>query len=543
MLKINLSDWDCENENFWKKTGKKIANKNLWLSIPALLLAFAVWIMWGVIIKYMKDFGFNFGMTDGLIVGSQEYLNALKEINTLYYTLPAIAGLAGATLRLPNSFLISLGGGRNVIFVTTSLLLIPAIGTGIALSNIGSSYLVFALMALLSGFGGGNFASSMSNISFFFPKKVQGYALGMNAGIGNLGVGVMQKLIPFVVGFAFFGVIGTSEGISGSVPLAGIQNAGWVWVPLLALAAIGAYFGMNNVITGTPSLPSPTQGIIKTLYMVSLGLLGAAIGAVLLTMVPWTDWGLKNASMWIVLPIVVVITVQLMKHATPREIKTNLNKQFAILRNKHNWIMTIIYTMTFGSFIGFSAAFPKLCQDIFVYTDINNPSFINPNAPNFILWVFLGPVIGALIRPVGGILSDKINSGAKVTSYSTLFQIIATLAVAFFVIKAKASQTPEEYWWPFFVSFMVLFLTTGIGNGSTFRSIPNIFSKEQAGPVLGWTSAIAAYGAFIIPSVFGQQIQNGTPEYALFGFAAFYIFCFILNWWYYQRKNAEIRNP
>jgi len=538
---INIKDWNVEDENFWTSTGKKIATKNLWISIPALLLAFGVWIMWGVIIKYMKDYGYNFGMTEGLIKGSAEYIEALKEINNLYYTLPAIAGLAGATLRLPNSFLISLGGGRNVIFVTTSLLIIPAVGTGMALGNIETSYFMFATMALLSGFGGGNFASSMSNISFFFPKKVQGYALGMNAGIGNLGVGVMQKLVPFVVGFAFFGVVGTSESAAGV--LAGVQNAGWVWVPLLAISAIAAFIGMNNVSTGTPSLPGTMQGVSKTLYMVGLGLLGAITGAVLLVMVPWGAWGLKNASMWIVLPIVVIVTVQLMKRATPSEIKSNLNKQFAIFDNKHNWIMTIIYTMTFGSFIGFSAAFPKLCQDIFVYSDLSDPTYINPNAPNFMLWVFLGPVLGALIRPVGGILSDKINSGAKVTQYSTIAQILATLAVAYFIVLAKGSQTPEAYWWPFFGCFMILFITTGIGNGSTFRSIPYIFNKEQAGPVLGWTSAIAAYGAFIIPKVFGQQIKSGTPEFALYGFAIFYFTCLILNWWYYTRKNAEIKNP
>lgn len=540
-LNINIKEWNVEDENFWTKTGKKIAAKNLWISIPALLLAFAVWIMWGVIIKYMKDYGYNFGMTEGLIKGSKEYIEALKEINNLYYTLPAIAGLAGATLRLPNSFLISLGGGRNVIFVTTLLLIIPAIGTGMALGNIETSYFMFATMALLSGFGGGNFASSMSNISFFFPKKIQGYALGMNAGIGNLGVGVMQKLVPFVVGFGIFGVVGTSESAIGA--LEGVQNAGWVWMPLLAISAIAAFWGMNNVVTGTPSLPGTMQGVFKTFYMVGLGLLGAIAGTVLLVMVPWANWGLNNASMWIVLPIVVLITVQLMKRATPKEIKTNLNKQFEIFNNKHNWIMTIIYTMTFGSFIGFSAAFPKLCQDIFVYSDINDPTYINPNAPSFMLWVFLGPVIGALIRPIGGMLSDKIKSGAKVTQYSTIAQIIVTLAVAYFIVLAKGSETPEAYWWPFFGCFMILFLTTGIGNGSTFRSILYIFSKEQAGPVLGWTSAIAAYGAFIIPKVFGQQIKSGTPEYAFYGFAIFYFTCLILNWWYYTRKNAEIKNP
>jgi len=318
-----------------------------------------------------------------------------------------------------------------------------------------------------------------------------------------------------------------------NVPLAGIQNAGWVWVPVLAISAIAAFFGMNNVITGTPKLPTTLQGVSKTLYMVALGLIAAGLGAYLLVGV--------NLNMWIVLPIVIVLTVVLMKYATPGEMKANLNKQFAIFNDKHNWIMTIIYTMTFGSFIGFSAAFPKLSQDVFVYTDPANPEFINPNAPDFLLWVFLGPVIGALIRPVGGWFSDKINSGARVTTFSTIFQILAALAVAYFIVQAKDSATPEEYWWPFFGCFMVLFLTTGIGNGSTFRSIPYIFSKEQAGPVLGWTSAIAAYGAFIIPKVFGQQITNGTPEYALYGFAVYYVICLALNIWYYDRKNSGIQ--
>ncbi len=542
-MKTNIEKWDVEDEGFWKSTGKKIATRNLWASIPALLLAFSVWIMWGVLVKYMKEFGFTFGMTEGLVPGSDSYIAALAEVNNLYYTLPAIAGLAGATLRLPNSFLISLGGGRNVVFVTTALLLIPAIGTGIALSDINSPYMLFAAMALLSGFGGGNFSSSMSNISFFFPKRMQGYALGMNAGLGNLGVGAMQFLIPIVVKVALFGgtvgAIATAKG----APFEGFQNAAWLWVPLIALATLGAFFGMNNVSTGTPSLPSTSQGVSKTFYMLVLGLIAAGLGAFMLIGVPWGDFGMKNASMWIVLPVVIIVAVLLMKHATPKEIKGNLKKQFSILGDKHNWIMTIIYTMTFGSFIGYSMVFPKLAQDIFVYSNPLDPEWANPNAPNIMLWAFWGPVFGALIRPVGGILADKFNSGAKVTMWSTIFQIIAALAVAYFVIEARDSATPEDYWWPFFAAFMVLFLTTGIGNGSTFRSIPYIFSKEKAGPVLGWTAAIAAYGAFIIPKVFGQQVKAGHAEYALYGFAVYYLICLILNWWYYQGPKREFDNP
>jgi NNP family nitrate/nitrite transporter-like MFS transporter len=534
MRKINIDEWKVEDEEFWNTTGKKIAVKNLLISIPALSLAFAVWMMWSIIATKLKEYGYNFGMiTDSM--SPAEVTEKLKEINSLYYTLPAIAGLAGATLRIPNSFLISLGGGRNVIFVSTALLLIPVIGVGFALQNVNTSYITFAVFAAFSGIGGGNFASSMSNISYFFPKKVQGTSLGLNAGIGNLGVGIMQKLIPWVTGFFLFSAVNKAGLKINGESLVGIQNAGWIWVPFLILSSIAAFWGMNNLITGTPNLPNTYQGIAKTFYLILLGLISTAAGAFLLVA--------TKLNMWIVLPIVVLITIALMKYATPNEIKANLKKQFAIFNNKHNWVMTVIYTMTFGSFIGFSAAFPKLCQDIFVYTNKSNPSYVNPNAPNFLAWVFIGPMIGALIRPVGGWLSDKVKSGSKITAYSTIAQIIAALLVSYFIIMAKNSSTPEDYWLPFFLCFMILFLATGIGNGSTFRSIPYIFSKEQAGPVLGWTSAIAAYGAFIIPKVFGQQIENGTPEYALYGFAFYYTVCLLLNWWYYTRKNAEISNP
>ncbi|MCB0396476.1 MAG: NarK/NasA family nitrate transporter [Flavobacteriales bacterium] len=517
-MSVNIDRWEVEDNSFWETTGKKIATKNLWISIPALLLAFAVWIMWGMLVTYMKDFGFGFGLLQGLEKGSPEYEKVLADINSMYYTLPAIAGLAGATLRLPNSFLIALGGGRNVIFVTTALLIIPTVGTAIGLRDTDTSYGYFAAMALLSGFGGGNFASSMNNISYFFPKRIQGYGLGMNAGIGNLGVAVMQKLIPMVVSVVIFSAAGTQ--VVNGVHFAGVQNAGWVWVPLLVLSVIAAYSGMNNLVTGTPDLPTTAQGVGKTLIMVVHGVIAAAAGAYLLI-------GL-GVNMWIVLPVVIILTVLLMKYATPSAIQENLKKQFSILRDKHNWIMTVIYTMTFGSFIGYSAAFPKLCQDIF------------PEA-NYRLWVFLGPAIGALVRPVGGIISDRINSGSKVTMWSTILQIIGALAVAYFVIQARAADNPLEYWWPFFGCFLLLFLATGIGNGSTFRSIPYIFSKEKAGPVLGWTSAVAAYGAFIIPIVFGQQIKAGHPEYALYGFTIYYVICLILNWWYYDRGDSGIR--
>ncbi|MDH5396784.1 MAG: MFS transporter [Cyclobacteriaceae bacterium] len=529
-MSFNIEKWDVEDGNFWKTTGNKIANRNLWISIPALLLAFSVWIMWGMIIVQMRKLGFNFGLP-------HETPEEIAKINQLLWMLPAIAGLSGATMRIPNSFLIAIGGGRNTIFLTTALLLVPAIGAGIALQDPKTPFFVFAILAATSGFGGGNFASSMSNISYFFPKRVQGTSLGLNAGLGNLGVSVMQFLIPFAItGGILVGVTGEGlpltevDGDKAVGTLVFIQNAGWVWVPMLIITTVLAFFGMNNLKYATPALGSQVKEFSKIILLLLFGLIGAGLGAYLLNGLGW--------NMWLVLPIVVVVTLMLMKYLSPGELTANLKKQFAIFENKHNWIMTIIYIMTFGSFIGYSASFPKLIQDVFGYLP---DGAVNPNAPNPMTWAFLGPMVGALIRPVGGWLSDKIDSGSRVTTWSTVAQILAALGVAYFIIAARESTSPEQYWWPFFILFMILFITTGIGNGSTFRSIPYIFNKEQAGPVLGWTSAIAAYGAFIIPKIFGQQIAAKHAEYALYGFAIYYVICLILNWYYYDRKNSGIK--
>jgi NNP family nitrate/nitrite transporter-like MFS transporter len=530
MPKINIEHWDVEDGQFWKTTGHAVAARNLWISIPALLLAFAVWLMWGMIIVQMKKLGFTLGMP-------HQTPEDLKAINEMLWTLPAIAGLAGATLRIPNSFLIAIGGGRNAVFLTTAFLLIPAVGAGMALKDPDTPFIVFAFLAATSGFGGGNFASSMSNISNFFPKRMQGTSLGLNAGLGNLGVSVMQFLIPMVIaGGVFGGMSGAglplteADGDKAVGTLVYIQNAGWVWVPLLIVSAIAVFFGMNNLKSATPKLGNDILEFSKIVLLVFFGVVAAGVGSYLLNV--------PHINMWIVLPVTVILTVWLMKYLSPGELKGNLNRQFAIFGNKHNWIMTVIYTMTFGSFIGYSASFPKLVQDVFGYLP---GGAVNPKAPNPMAWAFLGPMVGALIRPVGGWFSDKINSGSRVTTWSTVAQVAAALGVAYFIVQARGSGSPEIYWWPFFALFMVLFCATGVGNGSTFRSIPYIFNKEQAGPVLGWTSAIAAYGAFIIPNVFGQQIKAGHAEYALYGFTIYYVACLILNWYYYDRKDSGIR--
>ena len=532
----DLLQWDPEDKQQWESEGKAIAFRNLWISIPCLLCGFAVWLYWGIITVQMLNLGFPFEKAE-------------------LFTLAAIGGLSGATLRIPSSFFIRLAGGRNTIFFTTALLIIPALGTGLALRDMNTPLWMFQLLALLSGFGGGNFASSMSNISFFFPKKVQGLSLGLNAGLGNFGVTTMQILVPLVMTFALFGgesmvLQNTSGTLIGKIEAGSetwIQNAGFVWVAILVPLVIAAWFGMNNIKAEhvSPDISGPVTSMLKLAVMLAIGLVTAAVGLWLMLPADVNGAG-TEISKWIVLPVVITVTVLILRYL-PGQIGKSLKHQYRIFKHPHTWIMTVIYTMTFGSFIGYSAAFPLAIKVIFGFQHVAvdgvmTHDLVNSNGPSALMFAWMGPFIGALIRPVGGWISDKVG-GALVTQICSIVMVASALGVAYYMKEAYASATPEEFFVPFFVLFLVLFTATGIGNGSTFRTIAMVFDKEQAGPVLGWTSAVAAYGAFIIPKVLGEQINATTPEVALYGFAAFYTVCVILNWAAYLRPRATHKNP
>nr|WP_249139100.1 antiporter [Actibacterium sp. MT2.3-13A] len=531
-----MRNWNPDDEAFWASKGKAIANRNLWISIPSLLCGFAVWVYWGIITVQMLNLGFPFE-------------------NAQLFTLTAISGLTGATLRIPSTFFIRIAGGRNTIFFTTALLMIPAAGTGFALRDPETPLWVFQVLAFLSGIGGGNFASSMSNISFFFPKKIQGYALGMNAGLGNFGVTTMQILIPLVMTFALFGgepmiLVNTSGTLIGKIPAGSetyIHNAGFVWLLFLVPLAFAGWFGMNNIRDPhvSPDIPGPIGAFSIISVMLLIGFVTAAFG--LWLMLPADVGGSGfNVSKWIALPVVIALTVGLLK-ILPGQVGQNLTRQYRIFGNKHTWAMTVIYTMTFGSFIGFSAALALTIKVVFGFQHVEvdgvlTHTTVNANGPSALMYAWMGPFIGALIRPVGGMLADKLG-GARVTQWISYVMVVSALGVAYFIQKAYGSATPEQYFLPFLGLFLILFAATGIGNGSTFRTIAVAFDKEQAGPVLGWTSAVAAYGAFIIPKVFGEQMSAGSPQYALYGFAVFYLLCIVINWWFYLRPNAYIQNP
>lgn len=450
-----IEDWRPEDPHFWGTTGKTIATRNLWISIPALFLAFAVWMVWSTVIVRLNAIGFTFS-TDEL------------------FWLAALPGLSGATFRIFYSFMVPVFGGRRWTALSTASLLIPSIWMGLAVQDPTTPYSVFVLIALLCGFGGGNFASSMSNISFFYPKAQQGTALGLNAGLGNLGVSAMQFLVPLVIGFGLFGAVGGAPQELADGSKLWLQNAGLVWVPLIALVTLAAWFGMNDLASARASFA----------------------------------------------------------------------EQAVIFTRKHNWLMCWLYLATFGSFIGFAAAFPLLIKT----------SFPDVMALKF---AFLGPLVGALVRPLGGWVADKLG-GARVT----LVNFVVMIAAVFGVIAFLPQNGQGGNFYGFLAMFMLLFVTTGIGNGSTFRMIPVIFrtlherlsagqgaeQREQAlkaagkesAAVLGFSSAIGAFGAFFIPKSFGTSIAlTGGPEVALYLFVAYYVSCILVTWWWYSRKGAE----
>jgi NNP family nitrate/nitrite transporter-like MFS transporter len=533
----DVVDWRPEDNAFWESTGKRIAYRNLAISVPALLCGFAVWGMWGIITVQMLNLGFPFTQAE-------------------LFTLTAIAGIAGATMRIPASFFIRLAGGRNTIFLTTAMLLAPAIGTGIVLQHKDWPLWAFQLMALWSGVGGGNFASSMSNISTFFPKRLQGTALGINAGIGNFGVTTMQVVIPLVMTVGIFGAFGgasmtlvkDSGWIFGKIPAGTatwIQNAGFAWVLSLVPLSILCWFGMNNLKTVSPNTGSPIVAFLKVTYLYTLAFVPAI--AILYLYLP-KPTGLGLLSMWVAIPLDVIAALLVMKLAAFGEMKEGIAKQFAIFSNKHTWSMTLLYIVTFGSFIGFSMALPlsmKVIFGVIHQPDANGVmqhTVNNPNAPAVLAYAWIGPFVGAAVRPIGGWISDKVG-GSIVTQVISVVMVAASVAVGYVMMQAYGSATPEQYFPAFLGLFIVLFFASGIGNGSTFRTIGVIFDRQQAGPVLGWTSAIAAYGAFVAPIVIGNQITAGTPQVAMYGFAVFYALCLVLNWWFYLRKNAYVKNP
>ncbi|WP_138420397.1 MFS transporter [Aquibacillus sediminis] len=430
-----MNYWNPNDQQFWESKGKKIASRNLWISIPNLLIAFSVWQIWSVLSLQLIDAGFNY---------------TTEQV----YSLTAIPALTGALLRIFYSIGVTYTGGKTWTVLSTLILLLPVLGISIALNNPNTPYTTMALLAALCGFGGGNFASSMAAIGPFFPKTKQGSALGINGGLGNLGVSLAQFLIPIVISIPLFGALGgepqTIQNGTESTQV-WLQNGALIWViPIIAFAFL-AFFGMTNLPLEKPKLAS----------------------------------------------------------------------QLEVFKGKHMYLITILYIMSFGSFIGYSAAFPLLIDGEF--PEINAVQF-----------VFIGPLLGALGRPLGGYFADKFG-GAKVSIIDIILMVIGIIGVIFFIDENSRSFIG------FFVSFLLLFATGGIANGSIFTMFPIIFGPQESPAAIGFASAIGAFGGFFIPQLFGFSIQHtGNVNLALYIFISYYVLCAIIIWYYYARKHAEI---
>lgn len=439
-----ISEWNPEDEKFWNATGKAIARRNLIWSIVAEHLGFSIWLIWSIVATKLPQAGFNY-TTDQL------------------FQLVALPGLIGSLMRFPYTFAVTTFGGRNWTIFSASVLFIPTIALAHFATQPGTPFWLMLTVAATAGLGGGNFASSMANISFFYPDRMKGWALGLNAAGGNIGVSSVQLLTPILLGLGILNLYQATPGPDGLY----LQNAGLMWVVPLIIAVLGAVFFMNNLASA----------------------------------------------------------------------RSTFKDQLAVVGRKHTWIMSYIYIGTFGSFIGYSAAFPLLIKTQFPAVTVGI--------------AFLGPLVGSLARPLGGYLADKVG-GAIVTFWNFIAMGAATIGVMYFVnVKDFAG---------FLAMFLILFVTTGIGNGSTYRMIPSIFREEklrdakgageagralalkaatiESAAALGFIGAVGACGGYLIPRGFGASIAaTGGPHLAFAIYLAFYATCLALTWWYYLRKS------
>ncbi|MEU8847929.1 nitrate/nitrite transporter [Streptomyces sp. NPDC048564] len=423
-----IDHWDPEDEAFWNETGEKVARRNLFFSVLSEHIGFSIWTLWSVMVLFM---GPEYGLTP-----------ADK------FTIVSMATLVGAIVRVPYTFAVAIFGGRMWTVMSASLLLVPTVAA-FAVMEPGTSFTTFLLCAMLAGVGGGNFASSMTNINAFFPLRKKGWALGLNAGGGNIGVPVVQ-----LVGLAVIGASGGPRLLLG------------IYIPFIVIAAALAWLKMDSI----SSVKNDT---------------GAAKDAV---------------------------------------------------KEAHTWIMSFLYIGTFGSFIGYSFAFGLVLQTQFGRTPLQ-AAYVT----------FIGPLLGSLIRPVGGWLADRFG-GAKITLWNFVGMGVATAVI---IVASMQKSLPL-----FTAAFIALFVLTGVGNGSTYKMIPGIFhtkalakgltgeeaaayGRRLSGASMGLIGAVGALGGLGINLAFRQSFLSvGSGTGAFVAFLAFYGVCFAVTWVVYLRRPA-----
>ena len=426
-----LDSWNPEDAATWD-SGR--AWKTLWITTFNLTLAFITWFLVSAIAPQLNNIGFD--LSKGQL-----------------YWLAAMPGLAGGFLRLVWMFLPPILGTRKLVWMSSLLLVIPLVGWALAVQNSGTSYTVLLLLAFLAGVGGGVFSGFMPSTSYFFPKAKQGTALGIQAGIGNFGVSIVQFVTPWIIGFALIGgsqaFVNEEKGINKEV---WYQNAGYVWIPFVIVGVILAYTMLRSV-------PVQARGV---------------------------------------------------------------KDQLDIFGNKHTWLMTWLYVLTFGTFSGMAAQFALLIKNF--YGTPFGAEGINP-----VSYAFLGALVGSAARVLAGPVADRVG-GAKVTLVAVLGIALSALYTSFQLSPTSVDTFPSFLW-----GMLAIFFFAGVGNASTFKQMPMIFEPRQAGGVIGWTAAIAAFGPF----VFGVMFATGNAQLLYWlgtlscGIGA------VLTWWFYARPGAE----
>jgi len=503
-----------------ERNGSAIAWRTLGLTTFSLIFSFATWFVMSAVVVRMPAIGFKFTTME-------------------LFWLAAIPGLASGILRLIHSYFIPVLGTRPVVSIATVIKIFPMLWLGFAIQDLNTSWTTFMIIGFLTGLGGGDFSSYMPSTSIFFPKRLQGVSMGIQAGMGNMGVSVVQFVTPLVIGFAALGAIaGGPQSFTTTDILKDIavtKSASGIVTDVVAkrpdLAAATVITREGNVIKNVViNETETTKNMVVELKKNNAGLITDVVVKKVIKKEIW----LQNAAFVYVPPLLLafILCAVFLKSVTVPV--RGFWGQFEILSrrnraNVHTWNCTITYITTFGSFSGFSGAFPMMIKTIYGGFD---------GAPDPLTYAYLGPLIGGLIRVVTGSLWDKWG-GSVGMLYPILGMIGACLALVFggYLTPTGLDQFPGFVW-----IMLFMFLMTGTANAATFRQYPIVFaySPAKGAQMLGWTGAWAAFGPFIWTSLIGMAItKTGSAIPFFIGVAVFYAYANWLNWWYYTRKGAE----
>jgi len=537
-----IMKWEPEDPQFWKEQGSGLAWRTCGITTFSLLFSFATWFVMSAVVVRLPAVGFKFTSME-------------------LFWLAAIPGFASGILRLIHSFFIPVLGTRPVISIATIIKLIPMVWLGFAVQDLNTSFWTFMTIGFLSGMGGGDFSSYMPSTSIFFPKRLQGLALGVQAGIGNFGVSVVQFVTPWIIGFAAFGaavggpqVFTKGDNVKGAIAVT--KEGGFVSDVVVKKAELADAIVVTkegNRVTnvtlketatakaikedvqrdaaGKAVTVTPTQGLKVE---VTKNPAGAITDVAVKSVVKKGMW-LQNAAFWYVPCLIVAFLISAFFLRSIGSLKgRGFKGQFEILSSKnrartHTWNCTITYICSFGSFSGYAGAFPIMIKTIYGGFD---------GGPDPLKYAFLGPLIGGLVRALTGPVWDKWG-GSIGMQWTTVGQILGCL---YLIFGGYLTPTSVDQFSGFLVGMLWIFLMSGINNAATFRQYPIIFaySPGKGAQMLGWTGAWAAFGPFIFTSLIGAAINSYGSAKAFFaGAAVFYAYSAAINWWYYTRKGAE----